>query len=194
MPTPRYCSRRYMGARRRKNNVETAVHTRGDSLLEEDLAETEWKLTTDWDEYLDRLLWLDPERYTVFMAVRGGQGKNLTLGAVEKRKALGFDKADTLLDGQSRAFAGIRAGGGYCCQDYSAGEGAISHHEMLNNQQVSLASRMAGAGNSASIRPGSREYAKNRNGFNIVVEDVIDGELVDSVAFDLDVETVSASR
>lgn len=157
--------------------------------FEKNLAETELKRTTDWNEYLDRLLQLNPERYTIFMAVRGSQGQYLDAAAAEKLKALGFDTADRLLDGQNHAFLGIRDGE-YCYQDIGEGEEPLSHSESLNNQQIRLNSSTA----SASIRLGVREYSKNRNGFNIVVEDVLDGELVDSVTFDLSTEKIVGTR
>lgn len=160
------------------------VYQEMSELFHEKLSEIELRETTDFNTYLDRLLDLDKEEYSIYIAERDIQGWELTSEMTEKLKLLGFDQADILLEHVYHSFIGIIANNKVVYQQIGQ-DNEPSHYEgSINGQDVSIDSMTWQGGNLASIKLGNQEYAKNVRGLNFVVVDNKDGMILDSVAFD----------
>lgn len=147
----------------------------------------------DFARYLSRVTALDPNQYTIFIAVKDTQGDMLTPAMIDQLKALGFEKADMLLEQAYHGFLGLLAGEKRY-ESISDNEKRLHYETVLEGQTIHMDSQTAHNGNLASICLGTNEYAKNTRGFNIVVIDRKDGEIVDSVAFDTNAEGIPCHR
>lgn len=157
-------------------------------------AEQELRAESDFSSYLERLANLDPGKYTIFMAVKDIQGYQLTEEHTDKLMSLGFQDADILLEHTYHGFLGIRSADGYQYENISYDEKKLHFETVLSGQTVKMDSQTYNNGNMASIQLGIHDYAKNGRGFNIVVVDAEDGELVDSVCFDTHAEDLKCTR
>ncbi len=160
----------------------------------ERLGEMELTATTDFNRYLDRLIALDKNEYSVYIAVKDIQGYSLTQKMIKKLETLGLKNTDILLEHSYHSFVGIIANGGVIYQHIGNGEEPSHYAGVINGQTISMNSMTFKGGNNASIKLGGNEYAKNTRGMNFVVIDNKDSRILDSVAFDTHVSEITCTR
>ena len=166
------------------------------SLFHKKLREAELRACANFNAYLDKLIALDKNDYTIFIAVKDIQGFSLTAEMTEKLKTLGFDRADILLEHIYHSFIGVIADNRVWCQKIGYNEEPSHYEKVINGQKISIDSKMwlNNAGNLASIKLGTIDYAKNVRGFNFVIVDKQEGAVIDSVAFDTHVAEMNCTR
>lgn len=162
--------------------------------FQEKFQEADLKATTDFSTYLDKLIALDKNEYTVYIAEKDIQGYQLTQEMTDKLKELGFDRADTLLEHVYHSFIGVIANGRMIYQQIGQDDEPGHYEGRINGQDVSIDSMTLKGGNTASIKLGVIEYAKNTRGLNFVVVDNKEGKILDSVAFDTHVPEMTCTR
>lgn len=160
----------------------------------EKLQEAELKSCVNFSEYLDKLIALDKNEYSVYIAVKDIQGYCLTPELTGKLKRLGFDKADILLKHIYHTFIGVIANGTVLAEKIGYNNDPVYFSTEINGQNVDIISMAWANGNIGSIKLGTVDYSKNKRGFNIVVVDNKDGLILDSVTFDTHIAEMTCSR
>lgn len=145
----------------------------------------------DFVNYIERIKQLD--NCTVVIAVKDIQGFCTSQEMADALKSLGFGQADILLDKSYHSFIGIYSNGEAVYQCVG-GDEAITFGQMVGNQYIYVKSATYLAGNMAEIYVDDVSYAVNNRGFNIVVFDNKEKELIDSVAYDVYVEDIPIYR
>lgn len=158
------------------------------------LREEELRNCHDFLEYLDRLIALDKNKYSVFIAVKDIQGYCLNSKATDKLKTMGFSRADILLEKVYHMFIGLLANDSVIAQNIGEEKEPVIYNGEINGQKVSMVSKCWEGGNCAVIKLGNHDYSKNGRGFNIVVVNNEMGEVVDTVVFDTHVESIPCYR
>ena len=155
--------------------------------------ELELKSTTSLGDYLDLLeTEYKSPRYTILMSVKDIQGYALTQEISNKLTSLGYMGINILLDKQYHSFIGI-INGADVIEKYGNDE-AISYDGELNGRKLHISSKTYAKGNQTEIKIGSKDYAKNKRGLNIVLYDNRKEEIIDSVSFDTHVPEFTCSR
>ena len=145
----------------------------------------------EFDEYLRMLR--DSTGYTAIVAVKDIQGFCLNETETDILKAMGFDQADTLRDGQYHSFIGISEDGKMIYQQIG-GDDKITYYTNVGEYEVEIESSTLNAGNTAAIVVGDVDRSVNNRGFNIVTIENATGNIVDTVAFDTHVEEKTCIR
>ena len=145
----------------------------------------------DFVNYIEKVRQLN--NCTVIIAIKDIQGQFINQEMTNVLKSLGFIQADALLDESYHSFIGVYANGDeiYHC---IGGDEAITFSQMIGNQYVYIKSATWSTGNIAEIYVDDVSYALNRRGFNIVVFDNQENELIDSVSYDTHVEDILMYR
>ena len=156
-------------------------------------AELELKSTTSLNDYLDLLeTEYISSRYTILMAVKDIQGYAITREITDRLISLGCTGGNILLDRQYHSFISI-INGTDVIERYGSDE-AICYDGELNDRKLHMSSMTYTKGNQAEIKIGSKDYAKNKRGLNIVLYDNRKEEIIDSVSFDTHVPEFTCSR
>lgn len=163
-------------------------------IYRERFLEKQISMEIDFTSYLSYLSKLDKEKYSVFMAVKDIQGFALSAPMIEQLKTLGFDQTDKLLEWKYHSFVGVTGEGGVLCQKIG-NEDEPEHFEgIVCNRSIKIDSMVLNGGNKAVIEINGDNYALNIRGFNIVVLDNVDNQVIDSVAFDTHNEKIPCHR
>jgi len=144
--------------------------------------------------YLERLSEFDKGKYSVFLAVKDIQGFALNQEMCEQLKKLGFDRADTLLEWEYHSFAGVLGDGGIVYQQVGEGDEPSRYEGMVNGHALAIDSMTLHGGNKAYISIDGIDYSIDLRGFNIVVYDNEDGQIVDTVNFDTHIAEIPCTR
>ncbi len=158
------------------------------------LQQAELKACTQFAAYLNKLAALDRQRHSIFIVIKDLQGYQLDPAMIDRLQQLGFQQTNRLLEHRPHSFIGIIANNQVVCQQLGTDNTAVHYRGRINGQTVQLASSPFNKGNRARIQLGTKDYAKNQRGFNIVVVDNHAGAIVDSVAFDTHVATMTCKR
>ena len=152
----------------------------------------------NFNEYLNCLSKLDPKKYSVFMAVKDIQGFALNKRMVENLEALGFDQTEILLERVYHSFVGIiglnESKEKIVYQEIGNNEETSVYKGRLGGKEIQVESKVLEGGNMARIEIDNCDYSINQRGFNIVVYDNKDSEIVDSVCFDTHTEEIKCYR
>ena len=131
------------------------------------------------EEWLDRLNELGLEGYGVFFAVRDDATVNLSIEARNKMQELNL--VSLPYDFQDSYLAIIVNGK----VEYEKSSGkAISTKLMVEDLTIEMSSAGYFKGDKSSIKIRGKEQSVNSRGINVVVWDLLQNEVVDSVAFD----------
>ncbi len=147
--------------------------------------------TMDMPDYIETIKSLDD--CTTIIVVREIQGYFTTQQIIDQLKSLGFDQADTLLEEEYHSFIGIWSSGNVVYQHVGGNE-AISYGQFLNNHYLYAKSATWFTGNTGDIYIDDVQYSANNRGFNIVTIDNSTEKLIDSVAYDVFVESIPLYR
>lgn len=150
-------------------------------------------VTEDPEEYFTRLNDFD-DRYTVFLAVKGSQGKFLSSTVTEAMAAMGFEQADRLLEDENHSYLGIIRNGKLHYETVGENQSPSSYQTNINGMKIKLNSKTTESGDMCAITLGVTQHSKEARGLNIVVINNETGEIIDSVAFDTDVEELTCIR
>lgn len=146
-------------------------------------------LTNNMADYLDQILDLDGQDYTVFFSVRNDCQRKLDDDLKTKLTELGF-VPDKVFEEHGHSLIGIWQNGKMIYEKSSKGTRDIERDaleykgELPDGMKYYVKSAGYYCGNVSSIVIDGTEYSKNGRGFNIVVYDNINGWVVDSIVFD----------
>lgn len=152
--------------------------------------------TNSLSDYLDRLRELQGD-YSIYVSVRDIQGYSLNEEITNKMIALGFDKANILLDRDYRMYIGVINNGETLYQNIGYGDSydsALYYNAKINHRTITIESKSWHGGNLSSIKIGNTEYSKNGRGLNFVVVNNDTGDVIDSVSFDTHVDEYTCTR
>ena len=103
---------------------------------------------------------------------------------LEAFRALGFDGMEFSTETNYNSFIGIYNGGVVEYQEIG-GNNAISYETQVNNHDVNVKSATYNTGNTVDIIIDGEQYAVKLRGFNIVLVDNQNDELIDSITYDV---------
>lgn len=140
-------------------------------------------LMTIWDfkDYIDFINQIK-EKYLIILSIKDTPGNNLSATELKKINELGFTKFEKTL---WRMYIGVLMKGIilYDCKGAQQEE-PLEYKMIFNNLSFEIKSKAWKNGNLSSINVNGEEYAKNRRGINIVIYDIDNHELIDSIAYD----------
>ncbi len=145
----------------------------------------------EFDEYLRMLR--DNNGYTAIVAIKDIQGYCLNDTETGIFKSMGFDQADTLIDGPYHSFIGIIEDGKMSYQQVGE-DNKITYYTEILDMKLEIESATWNSGNTATIALDGVDRSVNERGFNFVVIDNATGQIVDCVAFDTHVEEKTCIR
>ncbi len=146
---------------------------------------------TDIDEYLDYLKGKD---CTIFIAIRDISSFSLRQETVDRMKLLGFgNELDTLIQKEHHSFIGIVKNGSVVAQQIG-GDEYISYKDTVDDYPVIMETEPFSSLNLITIDIKGNNYSVDATGFNIVVSDNSTGFVIDSAAFDTQVDENTCYR
>lgn len=147
--------------------------------------------TVGFAEYIEEIKKLD--NITLIITVKDIQGFFTSQKMIDELKSLGFDQADILMEQTYHSFIGIYSNQTMLYQQVG-GDEAISFGQYVNEHYIYAKSATWSSGNTGDIYIDDVKYDVNSRGFNLVVIDNINDELIDSVAYDVYVEDIPMYR
>ena len=132
-------------------------------------------------KYLDKLA-LHKEKLAIFVVVKDTPGHNFTLDISNKMQSIGFQ--ESLTDKHQHTYAAVMKGGQVIFEKLNpTGNKTICNTEIAGNN-VDIVSMDYKNGNTGSIKINGNEYSINKRGINIVIYDLGQRCVIDSVCFD----------
>ncbi|WP_155951045.1 hypothetical protein [Pseudobutyrivibrio sp. MD2005] len=132
-------------------------------------------------EYLNKIGEMD---CTAIIAVKDIAAPYVDEQDLEAFRALGFDGMEFSTETNYNSFIGIYSRGEVEYQEIG-GDNAISYETQINNHDVNVKSATYNTGNTVDIIIDGEQYAVKWRGFNIVLVDNQNDELIDSITYDV---------
>lgn len=140
------------------------------------------KSTCDINKYLDLLQEIKSE-YLIVIGVRDTPGNHISTDTIQKIHELGFTNFSKEL---WRMYIGVCNKGDILCNSQgTVPEAPVNYNSSISNVNLLALSYAWRKGNKCEINIDGENYAINIRGINIVVYDIENSKLVDSIGFDI---------